>query len=56
MIYRSGLPWIEMLRRLQAEFTEGPAAQFYPFISATKRGIAQERRMPPGATINTAAD
>lgn len=51
MIYRSGLPWIEMLRRLKAEFTEGAAAQFYPFISTTKRGIAQERRMPPGATI-----
>jgi UDP-N-acetylglucosamine acyltransferase len=51
LVYRSGLPWLEMLGRLRAEFTEGAAGQFYPFIAATKRGIAQERRMPPGATI-----
>ena len=51
LIYRSGLTWLEVLRRLQVEFPDGLAAQFYPFLSTTKRGIAQERRMPPGATI-----
>ncbi|MGD0897217.1 MAG: acyl-ACP--UDP-N-acetylglucosamine O-acyltransferase [Thermoguttaceae bacterium] len=51
LIYRSGLMWEEMLRKLQEEFTEGLAAQFFPFLAATTRGIIPERRMPPGATI-----
>ena len=51
LIYRSGLLWAEILRRLQEEFRDGLAAEFYPFLSATKRGIIPERRLPPGATI-----
>lgn len=51
VIYRSGLLWNEVLKRLQAEFTEGPAARYYSFLSATTRGIVSERRLPPGATI-----
>ena len=51
VIYRSGLPWAEVLRQLKAEFAEGPAADFYAFLSTTTRGIVQERRSPPGATI-----
>ena len=51
VIYRSGLPWAEVLRQLKAEFSEGPAADFYAFLSTTTRGIVQERRSPPGATI-----
>jgi UDP-N-acetylglucosamine acyltransferase len=51
IIYRSGLLWAEILRRLQEEFAEGLAAEFYPFLAATKRGIIPERRLPPGATI-----
>jgi len=51
MIYRGGLTWTETLRRLQAEFPVGLASRFYPFLSATTRGIVQERRLPPGATI-----
>jgi len=51
LIYRSGLLWEEMLRRLWAEFGDGLAAQFYPFLSSTVRGIVPERRMPPGATL-----
>jgi len=51
IIYRAGLAWTEILKTLQAEFTEGPAARFYPFLAATTRGIVQERRLPPGATI-----
>ena len=39
------------LRRLQEEFREGLAAEFYPFLAATKRGIIPERRLPPGATL-----
>jgi UDP-N-acetylglucosamine acyltransferase len=51
VIYRSGLTWTEILRRLQEEFRQGLAAEFYPFLAATKRGITPERRLPPGATI-----
>jgi UDP-N-acetylglucosamine acyltransferase len=51
LIYRSGLRWDEILRRLQEEFSEGLAAQFHSFLSTTKRGIIPERRMPPGATL-----
>lgn len=51
VLYRSGLPWNQVLERLRVEFPTGPAAQFYAFCSATKRGITQERRLPPGATI-----
>lgn len=51
VIYRSGLTWNEILARLQEEFSEGPAARFYQFLSTTTRGITFERRLPPGATI-----
>jgi UDP-N-acetylglucosamine acyltransferase len=51
VIYRSGFSWKEILARLQTEFVDGPAAQFYDFLAATTRGIIGERRMPPGATL-----
>ncbi len=51
VIYRSGLTWSEILRRLKVEFADGPAAAFYEFCSTTKRGIVSERRVPPEATI-----
>ena len=51
VIYRSGLAWKEILQSLQREFHDEPAAEFFPFLAATKRGIIPERRMPPGATI-----
>jgi UDP-N-acetylglucosamine acyltransferase len=51
MIYRSGLAWNEILERLRSEFREAPAAEFSAFLASTKRGITQERRMPPGATL-----
>ena len=51
MIYRSGLAWAEILKRLKVEFPQGPAAEFYQFLSTTSRGITPERRLPPDATI-----
>lgn len=51
VIYRSGLAWAETLKRLKRDFPDGPAAEFYRFLSTTARGITPERRMPPGATI-----
>ena len=51
MVYRSGLPWTELLEQLRTRFPVGPAALFYEFLSTTARGIVSERRAPPGATI-----
>ncbi len=35
VIYRSGLCWNDILQKLQEDFTDGPAAQFYQFLSTT---------------------
>jgi UDP-N-acetylglucosamine acyltransferase len=50
-IYRSGLNWKGVLERLSRDFTSGPAADFYPFLSTGNRGFVQERRVPPTATL-----
>lgn len=51
LIYRSGLPWNEILKRLKADFKKGPAAEFYPFFAAGKYGFMPERRTPNSGTI-----
>lgn len=51
LIYRSGLKWNDIVNRLGRDFRDGIAGHFYEFIIGTQRGITQERRMPPGATI-----
>ena len=56
VIYRSRLAWNDVLKQLQASFTDGPAAHFYQFLSTTTRGIVPERRLPPGATIKLRRD
>jgi len=56
VIYRSNKTWNEVLRALQEQFSEGPSARYYQFLSATTRGIIPERRLPPGATIKLRRD
>jgi len=51
MIYRSGLKWTEILAELKSQFSAGPAAQFFDFLSQGTRGFVQERRLPPGSTL-----
>lgn len=51
LIYRSELMWNDIVRELQSQFTAGPAARYYQFLSTTTRGIVPERRLPPGATL-----
>ncbi len=51
VIYRNGLLWRDVLERLRAEFTGGPAAEFHDFLASTERGITPERRTPPGAIV-----
>ena len=55
-IYRSALPWNEMVDVLESQFSSGPAAEFAPFFSAGKRGFVLERRTPPGATVRLMRD
>jgi len=57
VIYRSGLPWNEMLSALETQFTDGPAADFLSFfLGGHSRGFLQERRTPPGATVRIVRD
>jgi UDP-N-acetylglucosamine acyltransferase len=51
LIYRRGLKWREVIEQLRSEFPDGPAADFYAFLSQGTRGFVQERRLPPAATI-----
>ena len=56
LFYRSGLPWNDVLARLQAEFPAGPAAHFHEFLATSSRGITPERRIPPGAVLKLHRD
>lgn len=56
LIYRSGLPWDELLDALRLEFRTGPASEFLPFFLHNKRGFVQERRTPPGAIVRLMRD
>jgi UDP-N-acetylglucosamine acyltransferase len=51
LIYRSGLPWAEILEQLGQQFIEGPASCYGEFCEQANRGILQERRVPRSATI-----
>jgi UDP-N-acetylglucosamine acyltransferase len=56
VIYRSGLKWSNVLARLKAEFTQGPAAYFHEFLSGSQRGVVQERRTPRMAMVPLVVD
>ena len=52
LIYRQGYAFNEMLEQLEAEFSEGQAAEFLTFFrGGNHRGFVQERRRPPRAAI-----
>lgn len=51
VIYRQGLRWSEVLSILKAEFTTGPACEFFEFLKSGKRGFVQERRISRKATL-----
>lgn len=44
MVYREGLAWTDLLAKLEAEFTEGPALEMTRFLAGTTRGLQPERR------------
>ena len=51
VIYRSSLKWTEILDTLHNNFSAGPAAEFGRFLPQVTRGIVNERRLPPGASV-----
>ena len=56
LIYRSGLPYSEVLEQLKLEFDSGPAARFHPFFTTSTRGFISERRSPPGGVLKLHSD
>jgi UDP-N-acetylglucosamine acyltransferase len=54
VIYRQGLRWNEVLEILRTQFSTGPAAVFYEFLKAGRRGFVQERRISAKATLKIA--
>jgi len=44
MLYRSELPWQEILKTLDETFTVGPAQKLTQFLTSSTRGILSERR------------
>lgn len=47
LIYRGGLRFHDLLEALTAQFPNGPAAEFAPFLRTATRGYIRERRDPP---------
>jgi UDP-N-acetylglucosamine acyltransferase len=43
LVFRSGLTWKEILRKLEESYSIGPGAEMTQFLAATKRGIVRER-------------
>jgi UDP-N-acetylglucosamine acyltransferase len=43
LVFRSGLTWKEILKRLESDYSIGPGAEMTQFLAATKRGIVSER-------------
>jgi UDP-N-acetylglucosamine acyltransferase len=56
LIYRSGLPWQEMIERLNREFANTAAALMVEFFHRGTRGFSQERRPPPSMTLKIRQD
>lgn len=56
LIYRSGLPWTEILEALKAEFASAPAARFHAFFTSGKRGFVPARQTTRVATLKLRRD
>ena len=48
IVYRSQMPWRDILKTLEEQFTSGPGMEMSRFLSSTTRGIISERRSTPG--------
>ena len=54
VLYRSGLPWCEILSTLRAQFTAGPVVFLTDFLSRGERGFVQARRAAGAGTLRLA--
>ncbi|MDR2755650.1 MAG: acyl-ACP--UDP-N-acetylglucosamine O-acyltransferase [Planctomycetaceae bacterium] len=43
LVFRSGLTWKEILKKLEDDYSIGPGAEMTQFLAATQRGIVNER-------------
>jgi UDP-N-acetylglucosamine acyltransferase len=55
MIYRSGASFDEVVKRLAAQFADGPAAEFARFLSGGRRGFLAERLARGPVSLKLAA-
>ena len=44
ILYKSNLPWRDVVKHIQEEFVSGPGLEMASFLSTTTRGITKERR------------
>ena len=51
ILYRGGLTWQQIIDKMQAEYSIGPAAEMTQFLLGTKRGIVSERRSGTARSI-----
>ena len=47
VLYQSGLPWREIVKKMEIDYTSGPGLEMAKFISMTTRGIMTERHSGP---------
>lgn len=47
IIYHSGLPWREVVRKIEEEYREGPGLEMAQFLATSSRGITTERQKNP---------
>lgn len=43
ILYSNGMPWSEIVKKIEAEYTRGPGLEMARFIATTTRGITPER-------------
>ncbi|MDR1963097.1 MAG: acyl-ACP--UDP-N-acetylglucosamine O-acyltransferase [Planctomycetaceae bacterium] len=56
LVFRSGLTWKEILKKLEDNYSIGPGAEMTQFLSATKRGIVSERHSVGRAPLRLLED
>lgn len=56
LMYRSELPWSEIVNQLNQRFTSGPAAQVVHFLDGSRRGFIQARNRGQNASLKLHRD
>jgi len=56
IIFHDNLCWRDMMKTLRDKFPDEPAAEFYRFLSQSRRGIMVSRSLPRHATLRLVTD